>query len=838
MSLTGFFHNDVPQLAVPKATPKVWDCSSCTIDTSLCRNPKIEPYGDFNKEVMMWGEGPGDIEDKNNRPFDPDANAGGYLHETCHSVGLDLYRDCIIVNAVDCRPVSGKANRKPTAREIRCCQHRKLQALEKYKPKVILLLGDSATKSFYGLREDLSMLSTEKLACLRGHVAPDQQLKAWIIHEYHPSYIVRGNRDHAHIFAEGIAKTAFYANMPRERFPQYGKPQWRFLGASDAYALLSELFDDKIPFTFDYETSSYRYHEGIHEIYMVSVKPVNSPTTSVLRLTGEIKELFKKLLEAEDIPKYCQNAKHEIQASWYVLGVQPQSVVFDTMLAAHILNDSAPTALKKQAYTQFGCVDYSKHITPYTKAAEGQKNRFAELDDDTAGAYCAEDSHWTDALQRKQRRALKAEGLDRAYDLFHRGMLAFSVMERNGIRVDVDAAHKMDKDIGERIEQLKEKILTSREARKFERVVGRPMNYKQQLSHDDLRKLLYEVLKLKALKTTKTTYSVDVDSLQHYAKELDIVRHELQVRKLDKIRGTYIAQFLRHQVNGYLYPTVNLHLARSYRSSYSEPNLQNTPKRLEEAAEIRRLIIPYTPNRKLAEVDYGSMEVRIIACASSDPALMEYMTEGHDPHGEWAEELFLIKQRELGSAEFNGLRYKAKNGFVFPEIYGSYYKTIAREIGCPKWFRTYQQWEDHVRQVEKKFWKKFSGVRRWQDSVVEQYKQTGYVQDGAWGFRRGGYLTRNKLYNFPIQGPAFHCLLWSIIQLWESGEIGNPKAALIGQIHDSMLFDVEPVLFDKLRKNVDYIMTEEIRERHPWITVPLETEWSVGDNWLEMEKVE
>jgi len=238
------------------------------------------------------------------------------------------------------------------------------------------------------------------------------------------------------------------------------------------------------------------------------------------------------------------------------------------------------------------------------------------------------------------------------------------------------------------------------------------------------------------------------------------------------------------------------------------------------------------------------MEVRILACQSKDPALVDYIVGGGDMHGDWAERIFQIRKEEIDGQEFEEkYRYRAKNRFVFPEFYGSWWRSIAKDIEAPDYFyptltdrRRRERWEGHLKDCEEEFWRQFKGVREWQDRKVEEYKRQGYIEDGAWGFRRYGYIGRNKLFNFPIQGTAFHCLLWSIIELGKRGY--DWKSLLCGQIHDSMFWDGQPNEFNKVREAVDKVMTEDIREANPWIIIPLKVDWKRGLNWLEMEDVE
>jgi len=832
-------------------------CGACGLDKQeALKNPKIEPYGHFRKKAVIWGEAPGADEDSEGRPWM--GEVGKYFRPYFLKYDLDMDRDCIAVNSLDCRPPD---NRKPTNKEILCCWHRKQKVLEKHKPKVIFLLGDSAITSFYGCDPRRKFFASLPLSSYRGKVIPDQTTQAWVCHSYHPSYIVRGNYDLEHVFDLDF-QTFVSAVRRGDRPPRTRVNERDVLSEGEVVLLLRTVLKNKTPFTYDYESSSYRYYERIHKLYLVSLTFIEGHSFVFHVMEGgQSWTLWKQVLEDESIPKAVQNLKHEINAAWWTEKVETGGIVHDTMIASHLLDESKETSgLKKQTYYVFGQPDYSGEVEKYLKAEPKCKNRFKLFMDEfpeKAAEYGGQDSDYTARLWPLQVKRLKEEGLDRAYYLFHEGAQAFARIERNGIRVNVEEGRRLDAEWGESIGSLKEKILTSSEAKAFEKAKGRPLKYEKKLSDADLRYLLFDLLKFESHSETQGgDRSVAAPVLKTLAKKSELVQLELQLRRLFKLKNTYLSQFLRYEINGLIYPSFNLHLARSYRSSSNAPNFHNipNPKRdpdWEEVKEIRKLIIP-REGHELWEVDYGSMEVRILACQSRDPVLIDYLERDSDMHADEAKELFQTDETQAGEDHWKTLRYQAKNGFVFPEFYGSYYKAIARKISIPEDFfpntpykSRYEKWEGHVKRCEEKFWQKYKKTREWQDRVVAEYKRTGYVSDGAWGFRRRGYLTRNKLYNFPIQGPAYHCLQWTIneavLRMMPElvDTISQHNSLLCGEIHDALFFDGLPSEFETVRRKVDYLMTEKIREENPWIIVPLASEWSRGKrDWSEMKGVE
>ena len=106
------------------------------------------------------------------------------------------------------------------------------------------------------------------------------------------------------------------------------------------------------------------------------------------------------------------------------------------------------------------------------------------------------------------------------------------------------------------------------------------------------------------------------------------------------------------------------------------------------------------------------------------------------------------------------------------------------------------------------------------------------------GFRVDGVHKRNDVINYPVQGAAFHVLLWSLIRLVKWLKKHKMRSVVVGQIHDSIVADVHHDELDEYLAAAKRIMTEDVRKAWPWIIIPLETEAEVGElNWWEKEKV-
>lgn len=454
-----------------------------------------------------------------------------------------------------------------------------------------------------------------------------------------------------------------------------------------------------------------------------------------------------------------------------------------------------------------------------------------------------------------------------AYRLFHDGVLAFNRAEEQGIRIDLDYCQKTQKLLTEQIAELETEFFSSQFYQKWERSTrGKPnINSNSQLGH-----YLYEVKKLKPPKTTETGQgSTDEESLESF--DIPEIKKLLKMRKLKKIRDTYLKGFIKEQVDGYIHPNFNLHIARTYRSSSSNPNFQNIPKRDKEAAEICRNAFFARPGNHLVEVDYSSIEVCISACYHKDPMMIKYIEDpDSDMHGDMAEQLFFLDKLDKSIPGHKMLRSASKNGFVFPQFYGDYYANCATALACSwgglpenrKWkrgqgieivdgetlsdrmltnnIRSLKDYTEHVRKIEDDFWnRRFRVYNDWKKKWWRKYQKTGEIKMFT-GFKCSGAMSRNDATNYPIQGTAFHCLLWSFIELDKILRKMKLKSKLIGQIHDAIVLDVPPDELKKVSWLLQKIMVEKLMENFDWIIIPIAIEIEAtppGGSWNEMSLI-
>lgn len=149
-------------------------CQLCRLKES--RTQVVPGEGSPEADLLFIGEAPGEVEDRQGRPFV--GPAGQLLDRILESAGFKR-EEVYITNMVKCRP---PLNRTPQRDEIETCWPYLDAQIRQIKPKIIVALGNVPAQSF--------LKTSEGITSLRG------QFFKWregieLFPMFHPSYLLR-----------------------------------------------------------------------------------------------------------------------------------------------------------------------------------------------------------------------------------------------------------------------------------------------------------------------------------------------------------------------------------------------------------------------------------------------------------------------------------------------------------------------------------------------------------------------------------------------------------------------------------------------------------------------
>ena len=159
---------------------EVQRCARCRLASA--RTHTVFGEGRPDADLVFVGEGPGQEEDRTGRPFV--GRAGELLTKMIHAMGLTR-EDVFICNMVKCRPPQ---NRAPMPDEVEACWDYLVRQLQILQPKVIVTLGNPATKGLLNTRTGITRLrgTWQKL--------PNIGDGLWgipVMPTFHPAYVLR-----------------------------------------------------------------------------------------------------------------------------------------------------------------------------------------------------------------------------------------------------------------------------------------------------------------------------------------------------------------------------------------------------------------------------------------------------------------------------------------------------------------------------------------------------------------------------------------------------------------------------------------------------------------------
>lgn len=411
----GFFTAEETRLlSQPK---RMTGCGACKLHRT-CKTPRMEPTGKGGKKILIIAEAPGETEDT--KGVQLVGKAGQLLRQSLRRLGIDLDEDCRKTNALSCRPQDSDGdNRAPTLHEIECCSPRVWREIETFQPKLIILLGTAAVTSFLQGRFKKDIGGINKW---RGWTIPDRDVKAWVCPTFHPSYVLRSEKQPVQPVIKRVWETDLEnaIEMLRVDYPNYGGEESGVEILSEETHIMSKLqniLEFEIPFAFDYETTGLKPHMKGHEIYSCSIATdPNRAFAFLMPPEGSVRSLFRRILMERKIKKVAQNIKFEDNWTNVALPGVVEGWLWDTMIATHILDNREDiTGLKFQCYVQFGLMDYSSHIEAFLKG-DGKHggnsfNRIKEAPRQDILKYNGVDSMVELRLALKQMEILKHPGL-------------------------------------------------------------------------------------------------------------------------------------------------------------------------------------------------------------------------------------------------------------------------------------------------------------------------------------------------------------------------------------------------------------------------------------------
>ncbi|MEP7038537.1 MAG: uracil-DNA glycosylase, partial [Acidobacteriota bacterium] len=154
----------------------IGDCTRCPLWEG--RTKIVHSTGNREADLMFVGEAPGADEDAQGEPFV--GRSGQLLTKIIESIGMKR-EDVFIGNINRCRP---PGNRAPTLAEAHTCRPFLTREIAVVRPKIIVVMGNTAMKNLLDTKEGITKL--------RGEFQDYYGVK--VMPTFHPAYLLRDPR--------------------------------------------------------------------------------------------------------------------------------------------------------------------------------------------------------------------------------------------------------------------------------------------------------------------------------------------------------------------------------------------------------------------------------------------------------------------------------------------------------------------------------------------------------------------------------------------------------------------------------------------------------------------
>lgn len=480
-----------------------------------------------------------------------------------------------------------------------------------------------------------------------------------------------------------------------------------------------------------------------------------------------------------------------IHAGWDV----PWHRMHDTMIHYNMLYPGQPASLKFVT---------DKHIDP--RASVGQKILDQAMKDQGWGweniptdfepyaMYSAMDPVLAAYIWSFLRADAK---FPKSFDLEMSTLRICSGMEDRGINIDVEYCEQQRDKLNEYVDNAKKWALDE---------------YNVKLgSTQSLAKFFENDLGATISKRTPSgAPSVDKESLESLVNSENegvssFAKFVSEVRKADKIRGSYFENFLKDHTDGVLHPSIKTMRAVTGRMSITDPALQTLHS---NDSIVRNAIVP-RPNQVICTSDKDQVEFRIYAHLSEDKDLIETFRLADETGGD---AFTLIGAQIYDDPNFSKTdpRRKLIKSTVYGKLYGSGVKKMADTAGVPF---------EVMAEVNKALDARYKGMASYPKKMEQilnnrmVVEKMPYIETVVTG--RKVPVEEDRLYsgvNYTIQSSAAESFKENLVRLDAAGLSDH----LMVPVHDEILVSVNPEDVHEVKQ----ILKENMTTTEGWI-VPL-----------------
>ncbi len=624
-------------------------------------------------------------------------------------------------------------------------------------------------------------------------------------------------------------------------------------------------------FSTDIEATSLKFQRKEAEIICISMSNLKR-NVAFMTQDPDIVKACAKLMDSDEVAKIAHNAGYEYSAFYHKWGVKMDNLYLDSQVLAHCYDHQGMrSGLKFQTAMHCGIFGYGENVKPFFKCIDADKGTIYEksnqainkqmealargklyeagllfplpgdsdeikaenerrmklykqgwLTEDEILLYVGLDSIYTSKIVKAlMPKLLNRRELDAMF-MSSRNAINLAKMSANGLNTDQAQLHANMKELDDEMISLHKQIVEGAEVSKWDggkkfQESGKDKDFVEfnYNSGAQLGRLLFDLCGIPGgKKTANGNYVSTAAALEKV--DSPMVKLILKRKKLAKAKSTYLMGWERENWDGVVRPGFAVSLCLSHRTSSSNPNSQNSPKRNKLMKKLTRNFIIPRPGHVLQEFDYSQAEGMAGSIIAGDMQYLAYMMNPEaDIHLDNAMSAFgfdATKEPQVyggivaPDGIYKRLRQQAKL-LTFPLMFGSGAPAIAETIWeeiiqmtdeDKLWVRahlksldcvTFEEFTERINASIQHFWEVLCPeYGQFRKDIWADYVRKGYDQFPT-GFVARSILNSRVVSNICIQGSAAQKLLKAIDYIQGEFERLNLKSLCVCQVHDSLVVD-------------------------------------------------
>ena len=536
-------------------------------------------------------------------------------------------------------------------------------------------------------------------------------------------------------------------------------------------------------------------------------------------------EWFREVC-ATDSVKIFHNAMYDV--CWIrSYGIKINGHIIDTMLMASLIDENRFSyTLNSISYEYLREVKDEKGLKEAAEAAGvDAKSEMYKLPAMYVGAYAEKDAELTLELFKVLSREINKQNLTEIFDLETKLFPCLIDMKFKGVRVDIEQAHKLKKQLSSQEESL---LLEIKKETGIETQIWAARSIAQ----------VFDRLNLPYLRTEKSQApSFTKNFLSEHQHPL--VQKIAKAREINKAHTTFIDTILKHSHRGRIHADINPIRSDqggtvTGRFSYSNPNLQQIPARNKDLGPmIRGLFIP-EEKHMWGCFDYSQQEPRLVVhyAASTEPICFDSSVSA------------IVEKFKSNSVDFHqtvadmaGISRSQAKTINLGLFYGMGKAKLQAELGlntkaeAENLFNQYHENVPFVKELMNRTsaHAQTSGsigtllgrrcrFNQWEPTTFGMHTPMTYEEaERTYGRGRIKRAMTYKALNKLIQGSAADMTKKAMLDLYEEGIIPHI------QIHDELDISVESN--EQAKKII------EIMENAVTLAVPNKVDYESGETW-------